>query len=90
MPRDPGGSVFAVDIAKLPWGKYGARSGLTHRLEHHCADASAREEARGASSRIRRLSSIMASWVPAFPLSYVGASVGSVRLVAHDRSRMNE
>ncbi|MCY3809223.1 MAG: CRISPR-associated helicase Cas3' [Gemmatimonadetes bacterium] len=34
-----------MDIANLPWGKRDPTSGLTHRLEHHCADVAACFEA---------------------------------------------
>lgn len=30
-----------MDISTLPWGKHDDRRGITHRLEHHCADVAA-------------------------------------------------
>ncbi|MDE2876980.1 MAG: CRISPR-associated helicase Cas3' [Gemmatimonadota bacterium] len=43
-----------MDIANLPWGKYDPRSGLTHRLEHHCADVAACFEALLEEPLLRR------------------------------------
>lgn len=41
-----------MDITRLPWGKYD--KGLTHRLEHHCADVAACFEALVEEPLLRR------------------------------------
>ncbi len=43
-----------MHIANLPWGKHDPRSGLTHRLEHHCADVAACFEALLEEPLMRR------------------------------------
>ena len=43
-----------MDIGKLPWGKYDPKSGVTHRLEHHCADVAACFEALVSEPLMRR------------------------------------
>ena len=43
-----------MDITNLPWGKYEETTGLTHRLEHHCADVAACFEALLEEPLLRR------------------------------------